>query len=626
MSESAGARRLRLQIERLLDGQRDDERLRDHLEGLAHDQALPGLTWFWGPLLYQRNRAMFRSFVFGHFSDWTLDAGRWKRIRWTEHAPQLDPWLAAARKNRDVQLVRRLLVWKYAGKTWGVDPEAFRAALLAEYRAAAGAAARTIVLDEFDASFDLDEPSALALYALDRASAPFILKHLQRGLWGDDKRRPWTRLLAAAEEAGDEPFRWSLYRKQVPLKQWQGEVLALAQHVRNPDVLNDELLRRHPEGWGLDLSEAAIKLLGERGREVMPYVRAKLGDLMGGWYGRKAERFVKLARSKGWWDLWSAAIRTAGNEKLFNDAVAELLDDRSIAEDDRTTRLLALAGVSREWNWPGVGLAIVHALDDGLAARLYMLYPELVRGPYRPHVMPRWWQGSSQLLARAQDRNDEELIDLLASRYATQVQWDHAWRAEERQRILDTAERLADYYQAIRDRDPALFARRAAEVLTRIPAYSIQSYPRLLQTNKLARLLFVRSFDAFLAVPSAVGDLVEGSDIHVQMLAYNILARDDPRASALAVEWLDILLGTLLRPLHRKTRLAAFDALAGAAGADAEAARRILGRARDALRLPDRKYPKEELAGLMGRVLCCRPSLCSDRERPTVYRKEAALQ
>ena len=46
-------------IEELLAHQRDDLRLRDHLEGLRRDEAVPGLTWFWGPELYRRNRVPF---------------------------------------------------------------------------------------------------------------------------------------------------------------------------------------------------------------------------------------------------------------------------------------------------------------------------------------------------------------------------------------------------------------------------------------------------------------------------------------------------------------------------------------------------------------------------------------
>jgi hypothetical protein len=222
-----------------------------------------------------------------------------------------------------------------------------------------------------------------------------------------------------------------------------------------------------------------------------------------------------------------------------------------------------------------------------------------------------------------QDANDTDLLDALAARYATQVSWEQrAGRTPSKADPLQvTASQLAKYYQAIRERDEEAFARRAASVLTRIPAYTLFGYHALLRSNDLARLLFSRSLPSFLSSPVAVQDLVEGSDIHVMSLAYRILALRDPRAVKLAGANLDILLGTLLRPIHRKTRLAAFAALANAARSGPEAAKRVLSRARDALKLPNKRYPKAELIGLIGAVLEAAPELAGPREKPVIYRR-----
>lgn len=613
-------------LSELFDSQPDDQRLRDHLEGVARDEQFPGLTWFWGPILYARNKPVFRSLILQYFSDWSVTGRKWKRVKWADHAERLGEWLAAARKGRDTQMVRRLLRWKFAGNNWGIDHKAWSAALLAEYAAAPSPAARAVVLDEFDDWFDLDEATALKLYKVDRACAPFLLRHLPHTLWGGEKRALWKQLSQASLADGDEDFHFALYRKQVPVKEWQAEVLALADRVRDAEELNGELERRHPEGWGLALGDAAIKLLQKRGRDVMPYVRAKLEYLVGNWYSDKAGAIIKLAEEKEWWDLWSAAIRMSRDAKQLNKAVEGLLSNERLRDSDRVERLAALAGVSREYNWGGFGFAQVHALDDKLAALMYQRYPDLVLGPFKPNITPTWWRGFPTLLRAAQDADDNDLVDLLASRYATQIRHEHAYYAsKERDKISSTADELGGYYQAIRERDPEEFARRAANVLTRIPAFVIYSYPQLLKTNKLARLLFVRSFDAYLAVPAAVRDLIEGSAIHVQMLAYRVLAQDDPRAQQLAVETLDILLGTLLRPLHRKTRIAAFGALLSAAKGDAIAASRVLSKARQSLRLPDKRYPKEQLIGLMGAILHRRPELRSEGEQPVVYGLEEAV-
>ncbi|MBI1247868.1 hypothetical protein GC197_08455 [bacterium] len=615
---------LQKMLAELFEAQPDDLRLRDHLEGFKHNKHFPGHTWFWGPILYARNKAVFRTLIMTYFSDTDW---KWNQIKWASHADRLEPWLEAAREGRDSPLVRRLLQWKYRSSSWGVDQKAWKNAMMAAYRDAPSAAARAIVLDEFETRFELDEPMALELYGIDRNSGPFLLQHLSFSFWsGSQRSKLWKQLAERFQAAGDEELYFQLYRKQMPLKEWQAEVLALAERISNADELNQELQRRHPEGWGLTLSDTGIKLLKSRGRDVLPYVAANLESFVEGWFSDRANQFVKLAEEKEWWDLWSTVIRKGWSPDRFNQAIKKLLSDDRISEADLLERLRTLAGVSAEWNWGGFGFARIHTLKDDLAERLYRRYPDLIHGPFKPNVTPVWWQGFPKLLAAAQAAEDDELVDLLASRYATQVRYENMYyAAKERNQIVDTADQLGAYYQELRDRDPDTFTRRAANVLTRMPGHSVFSYGQLLKTNQLARLLFVRSFPAYLAVPEAVRDLVEGSSIYVQMLGYRVLAQDDPRAEKLAVETIDILLGTLLRPLHRKTRIAAFGALRSAAKADAEVAQRVLDRAREALRLPDKRYPKEELIGLIGQILSLRPELRSEAERPVIYGLEEAL-
>jgi len=625
MAAEMNDKQLRRAIEQLLESQPDNQRLRDNLEGLSRDPLLPGLTWFWGPKLYARNSAVFRSFILNHFSDWTTANERWARVHWADHSAELEAWLQAARAKRDGAIIRRLHRWKYAAaKGWGMDLPRWNAALLDAYWTSPTPAARAIALDEFDDWFQLDEATALRLYEIDRSAAAFILKHLPVSYWGGEKRAMWDKLGAAARARGDEATFLALYRKLMPVARWEAEVLTLANAVVEQAELNRLLESRHLEGYGIERGATVLKLLEKRGRDVMPYVRAKLEETIGGW-GKddQTKRFVELAELKGWWDLWSASIRAARNDKLFNECIGKLMQDRALSDEIRRERLRALAGASREWNWPGLGLAIVHSLDDNLACLVYARYPDLIRGPLRANVTPTWWRGFPNLVKAAQAANDDDLVDTLASRYATRVSWARRW-GRKLEPDDETASEIAAYYQAIRDRDAVEFSYRASSVLTRIPAYATFNQDYLLRTNDLARLLFVRSLDQYLAVPRAVQDLVEGSNIHVMMLAYRVLALPDPRAFALAADNIEILIGTLLRPLHRKTRLAAFDALVNAARHSEAVAQRVHARAREALKLPNKKYPKAELIGLIGRVLAVHPALASEAERPVIYRNGKA--
>jgi hypothetical protein len=105
-------------------------------------------------------------------------------------------------------------------------------------------------------------------------------------------------------------------------------------------------------------------------------------------------------------------------------------------------------------------------------------------------------------------------------------------------------------------------------------------------------------------------------------LAYRALGLNDDRAREQAAHHLPLLLGTLLRPLQRGTRTLAFGALANAANS-IETARMILDRAKDALNLPDTRYPKEKLLGLIAQLLHRWPELRAPREQPVIYKRAA---
>lgn len=602
-------------IRQLLDRPLSDLELRAALEDLGREPNLAGLTWVWGPELYRRNRVLFRPFILAHFGNVVFKgAFSFERVSWTGRvAAALDPWLREADRLDDIELFRRLHAWKLTPKrSWRPDAAALRAELLRRARAATTPARRATEVAKLDVPFPLDEATALGLYEIDpKGAASFILKHLP-GLW-TDKRALWRSLFDAAMGRGDEDFAFKLYRRQVAVAAWNEETRRLAAEIADPAELVAALERRHPEGWGLDLGATLHALARERGREVLPYVARHLKDVWPRWHGRGSyASMLALAQERGWIDLWSALVRVCATPADFNQEVARLVADRSRPEAEVLTRLGALVGVSREWSWPGLGLAQVHQLSDATALALYRRFPDLLRGPYKLHIqVSGWGEAYPDLIEHLLESGDDELIDFLAARLLTRgsFRWGES-------KAVAEAERLASYYQALKDGTPG-FARRAARVLGQVPAYAIFSYDSLIRRNRLARLLFERSAAEYLEDAGAVADLVEASEIHVQALAYRTLALDDPRARALAHESVELLLGTLMRPLHRATRTAAFGALANAAGSP-ESARRILARAREALCLPDIRYPKEELVGLIGRILHRFPELAGPAEQPVV--------
>ena len=614
-------------IRSLLQRPMADTELREQLEKLATDEiSFSGFTWLFGPELYRRNRILFRPFVLSRFSTYMV-LPKWKTetIRWKgDRAKTLEAWLAEVDRNDDADLFRRLYDWKLSESfDWhkrDARGHQIMADLQARFRAAATSAQRQTVLRKFDLWFQLDEENACTLYERDsRAAGQFILRRLPSSWMGDNKRKLWSRLIAMAEAKKDDEFRWRLYRRQVPLPDWTNESLRLCGSIRDGAELCRKLEKRHPEGWSVNLADSFFQIVQKRGRDVFPYVVRHLNQVWRSWHGRGSSgKMADYAREKGWWDLWSALIRACSSPKEFNKQVMALVENQNLPEKDVVARLLALAGASREWNWPGLGIAAIHQLEEAVALALYTRFPDLLRGAYKLHVQANiWGQSYTSLLSHFISVGDEEMIDHLASRIVTRSgRWGNAAK------LLEDADRLTDYYAALKS-DEAVFSRRAANVLGKVPAYSIYQYNALIKTNRLARLLFERSASSYLADPRSLADLVEASEIHVMALAYRALGLNDPRAREQAVAHLPLLMGTLLRPMQRDTRTLAFGAVANGAST-IESARMILDRAKDALNLPDTRYPKERLLGLIAQLLHRWPELRGAKEQPVVYERRAA--
>jgi hypothetical protein len=616
-------------LRKLLASKEADAAVRTQLETLAQaERSFAGFTWLWGPALYRRNRVLFRPFILSQFGTWLItDRKRLKAVEWKgDIARALEAWLAEVDRRDDVALFRRLFEWKLSTTAgWrreGRRLRAFLAELLDRLRAAGTPAARQIVLQKFDLWFTLDEATALAIYAIDPAAGgAFILRRLPSSAWGGAKRVLWKRLLRAAIDRGDEDFRWKLYRRQVPLKQWQKEVLALCRTTPDSEQLVAALERQHPEGWGLEVGETFLRLLKERERDVLPYLARHLGAVRKRWFSFGRDAFRKLrdfVSERQWWDFWAALMRISADDKEFDASVAALVQNTALPETEVVSRLRLLAGVSREWNWGGFGLATIHQLTDDTAVALYQRFPELTRGSFRQHLQAGVWGTKyNRFLETVIVAGDEAMIDFLASRFITRVpnRWNNA------KAMVEEAERLSHYYEGLKT-DDAAFTRRAAAVLGQVPAYSIFNYDALMRGNRLARLLFERSAKSFLGEARSMADLVEAPEIHVQALAYRALGLDDDRARTLAAANLPVLIGTLLRPLQRATRTLAFGALANAATTP-EHARLIHDRARDALTLPDARYPKERLLGLIARLLHRWPELRGRGEQPRIFEQAA---
>jgi hypothetical protein len=593
---------------------KDSLALRQSLEDLSREYAFPGLTHLWGPELYARAPVMFRPFILANFSSVAFEK-KWKyrNVDWKgEVGDRLERWLAEVDRAGDAELYRRLYWWKITSQHGRRCDKVWLKDLVARFETAPDSQARRLELTKHDLALWLDQPSAVALYRKDPgAAAPFILKHLPRKYTFTlaEKREWWDDLSKLVKDKGDDDTYFSLYRRQIGIGQWRQDALELCRQEKDPTRLVQELRLRQPDIWNKDLGGVYAELLAARGEELFPYVLPEIHKVLRGWFRDGFDKLITLAEDRGWWELWGALIRACASAKEHERAVQAAL---KLPPAQGRERLQQLAGVGLEWNLPGFGLARVVPLSDSSACAIYGKFPELLRGPLRSHLVPTASESYDKLAGQLFAHNDEVLLDYLAGRLVTVLQ-------KGKSKLGDAVERFAAHYEALQ-RDDGRFAQRAASVLGQVPAYAVRMYPELIRNNRLARLMYERSADLYLSDPAALSDLLEAPEIHAQALAYRALGGNSAEARRLAALNLEILLGTLLRPLHRRTRLLAFKALENAAH-EPEAAARILARAREAVNLPDAHYPKDQLVGLLGRLLHRYPQFREAREAPTVYRR-----
>jgi hypothetical protein len=579
-----------------------DEAVREEIERLAMLPRFGGFTWLWAPALAKRDRVMFRPLILSAFDTGAVDGKGNAFDAWTgKTAAALQAMLDEADRTDDIELTRRLYGWMLSSRphrdAW------WRKDLVKRFRAASTPATRHVALAKVDAGawLALDPDTALALWQIDHVAArKFILAHLP---W-DAQRAAWQPVLDRSRDA-DPEFHFELYRKIVDEKSWRDDVLALP----GTPELSAELERRHPARWSLSPAGVFHALLDKHGDIALAYVQHHVGSIgpRWSWHGRIEGKglpdLLELATRRGWTDLWAALLRTSATRELFDAEVRKL-----VRAGDRA-RLERLPGRGREFHGAGWSFALTQILTDETACALYATFPALARGPYRIHVTPTQWADAfPKLVSAAIAAGDHDLIDYLASRIAMQssVSPSHA---------AATAA-LTAHYEALPE---AAFVMHAATALSRMPAGGIWSYKSLIGANALAHMLFERTTARYLGDGAAVRDLLESPQIQVQLLAFRVLGQDDRRAREIAAAHVDLLQATLLRRLHAASRRLAFGALRSAASHDEATARYLLGRMRDALELPEKRYPVEELVGLIGAILHRWPALRGVREQPVVH-------
>lgn len=575
-------------IEALIAELSDDHELVEAIGALGWRAAR--LVHSWGPVLYRRNRAVFLPLIERWSSPWSLRS-----------SSNLEPWIAEVEANRDFRLYRSLYHAQLMRSRSRTPIQVrWQNELVASLREAPDRSTRREEIDKRDLSFEIDDELAVLLYEIDpELTGEWLLRRIDRSSWWEIEYEKTAEL---ARSRGDHELYDELYRKTFSPRTWSKDVLRLAGEVTDPTELDRELDRRHLDSnqHTVDI-KTLVKLFEQRGADVVPYLERHVADIRS-WSETKAwKALATMAREAGWASLWATVVRSQFREAEFSAEVVRLCEDPAPAWE-RAPQLLAIAGAKSgwgSWRW-------FTKLSPKAALTLYDSFALLCRSAFAQHLRIDSHTPYSKLAGRALEAGDTDMFDLLAARAAVV----RSWRPQ----------KLTSYARHYNKLEPDEFARRATRVLDQIEPPRPRGSGRL-GTNALHTLLFSDPGRYAPAIARA-RDLLEASYEPSRHIALQMIARSTD--AELAVANIDHLTAYLLDEARRETRIAAFECLALAARHSREIAETILGHARAALDLRRKRYPRDRLIRLVGRILAAWPELRGPREQPTIYQKAVA--
>ena len=525
MTETHGAALdMRARVRALLESDLDRGALLRELSELVDERGFDACADLWGPALYQRDPDFYQRFLLRHLGPREADAIR-------ELLPR------AEADGRD-----ELFHGLYARVT---RPEAWNTELLALARSAEpdervlAAVLRRRLSGYW---FILDGEAALALYRRNPSLfGDFVAGSVRSGVAESDGT--YSELLDEAKGRGDDEFYWRVFRQVADPFDWDRAARQLLEKQVPAEAILAELRRRHPV-YARDLDAAVMAdLLEKYGRAVLPYIEENAD-----WISRKgAVQLLAAAERLGDEALYWRVFFRVGNSRAWNAALLKLAE-QPLETDDWVTALRLRtppANVTSHWS-----------LGQETALALYRRDAEHGRP-----LIERWIDDVSvPLFEAAEQRGDEELLDLLTTRLvwdlAQVVYFAYPKESERQYRKPDpgSMEKLEQWGRMITARldrlyaaSPAIYVQHATQILSRLDHHSSWwSFPRNLDQNPVFTYLYRRHHAAWLSVPAAVREVLETPNQIAQGIALEILGEDLPEAADRTVENVALLRAMLL--------------------------------------------------------------------------------
>ncbi len=337
-----------------------------------------------------------------------------------------------------------------------------------------------------------------------------------------------------------------------------GSVNELLNRKLNADQIGAELTKRQITRWGEINGGVLFEILKKYGIGVLPSLEPYMGRIVQ-WNRGKTRDLIKRLDEASYRRLFFTL-----NRQEEWDAEIAALATRRLSDGELWAELQTLSPDSAQWSFASWRLTT----DTALA--LYKRAPAVAR-PFLERYLGQ--QPDTRLFDAANEQRDEEFLDLLTfgalnyldglvNRAYPRASYGYYQKADANARI--GIESLSGVVTQRFDRlvaaSPETYVRHAANILVRFRAFARLNYTQNAAYNPAFAYLITQHHDAWLNSPEGIRELLESPNIHVQLIALDMLAQasTDPSASRAAAERvlenLPMLRALLLSGTRRATK------------------------------------------------------------------------
>lgn len=546
------------------------------LEALAQDNSFYDMADVWGVALLERNAAFFEPFLVRHLPRAPLSLLKtlWPRIE------------ASGRE----QLFTELYPMLITQEQWNHE---IAEILQAEF---SDAEKEGMLLRRSTPNmrwYRLTEENALKLYQHDPVKfSPFIKQHVGRS-WG--QHMSYKALRQAAEQRGDGDLSWYLFREFASEKEWKKSLKRLLADPPAAEEITAELSKRHPRyGWSYDASIVA-RFLRRYGVDILPYLEEHLY-----WVSHRArDKFLQALRTiKDENIYWRLFFKLATNEIWQEQIRLAIQQSQSAAElYSLLQRRTPPSDVSIRWQrwW----------IDDSIAVALYKRDPQLFRPFIESYLNQQGYtrDRGTDLFTAAEANNDQELLNFLSFTYLRQAS-NLAWRQQTRwyranekdsERLKQLCDLLVARFDRLYAQSPKTYVRHVADTLSRYRAFEVWNFSVQIQHNHAFAYIFHRHREAWRNSAAGMRELLESTNIFIQILGLEILGEGGRAAAERVVENRLVLRALLLSRARKETKRLALKALEQAAEQDSIFATQILPLLEETMAFHGRKAIADDL-------------------------------